>query len=185
MISIGIDGGKKGAIVSMDCYYGYVKISPMPLITSTKGRDEYDVGGIVSFLKHCKALKLPSGAPTPPGSIFVTLERAVPMPPRMPGGSLAQFNRGVQRGFEWLLMALEIPFTAVPAQTWQKEMLVGTPGTDTKQRSILAAQRLFPSVDLRRTERSKKPDHNFADALLLAEYGRRKMSQQIPSQDSE
>ena len=42
-----------------------------------------------------------------------------------------------------------------------------------KVMSILAAQRLFPNHDLRRTEACKKPDDNLVDSLLIAEYGRR------------
>jgi len=45
---------------------------------------------------------------------------------------------------------------------------------DTKAMALLAAKRLFPSVDLTATERSKKPHDGIVDALLLAEYGRRK-----------
>jgi hypothetical protein len=52
-------------------------------------------------------------------------------------------------------------------------MLEGTQGDDTKQRSIIAAKRLFPEVSLRRTERSRKDDDGISDAILLAEYGRR------------
>jgi hypothetical protein len=54
-------------------------------------------------------------------------------------------------------------------------MLAGTPGEDTKQRSVIAAQRLFPNVSLLPTPRCKKPSDGIADALLIAEWGRRKM----------
>lgn len=45
---------------------------------------------------------------------------------------------------------------------------------DTKKMSFTASHRIFPTVDLRRTERCKNEDDNFADSLLIAEYGRRK-----------
>lgn len=38
----------------------------------------------------------------------------------------------------------------------------------------MACHRLFPTVDLRRTIKCKNEDDNFADSLLMAEYGRRK-----------
>jgi len=79
----------------------------------------------------------------------------------------------VQSGFAWLLEALEIPYQLVSARTWQKSMLAGTSGADTKQRSILAAGRLFPGVNLKRSARARKADDGIADALLLAEYARR------------
>jgi len=65
----------------------------------------------------------------------------------------------------WMLTALEIPYQLVAPQTWQRAMHAGTPGSDTKQRSILAAQRLFPSVDLRRNRKGRRPDDGLADAL--------------------
>lgn len=44
---------------------------------------------------------------------------------------------------------------------------------DVKKMSIVAAHRIFPDVSLKRTSRSLKDDDNFADSLLMAEYGRR------------
>lgn len=44
---------------------------------------------------------------------------------------------------------------------------------DNKKMSIVAAHRIFPDVSLKRTNRSLKDDDNFADSLLMAEYGRR------------
>jgi hypothetical protein len=43
-----------------------------------------------------------------------------------------------------------------------------------KTASIVVAKRLFPNVNLARTEKSKTPDSGLADALLIAEYARRK-----------
>jgi len=42
-----------------------------------------------------------------------------------------------------------------------------------KNSSIEVAKRLFPGIDLRRTERSRKDDDGLAEALLMAEYARR------------
>lgn len=44
---------------------------------------------------------------------------------------------------------------------------------DVKKMSIVAAHRIFPDVSLKRSSRSLKDDDNFADSLLMAEYGRR------------
>ena len=62
-------------------------------------------------------------------------------------------------------------YVLTPAKTWQKEFGISK---DTKNQSIATAKSLFPDVDLRRTERSKKMDDNKSDSILLAEYGRRK-----------
>ena len=96
---------------------------------------------------------------------------------------------GLLRG---LLIAGKIPYTLIPPKTWQKEIWT-TPDIvssteivhrkdgdakvrkiDTKATSINAARRLFPDVDLRKSERSKKPDDNKVDSMLMAEYARRR-----------
>lgn len=45
---------------------------------------------------------------------------------------------------------------------------------NTKQTSINCCKRLFPMLDLRKSERAKKIDDNKVDSILLCEYGRRK-----------
>lgn len=96
---------------------------------------------------------------------------------------------GILKG---LLMANKIPYHLVPPKTWQKEMwdnkdlvalykTIKVKGKDvskkeinTKQTSINAAKRIFPHIDLRKTERCKNYDDNKVDSILIAEYGRRK-----------
>jgi len=162
---VGVDPGKSGAIAIL-WDYGTVEISPMPIIVSGKSRPQYDIGQIKELFWDF--IRPGSG----PHGVFVSVERSQALPPRM-GGSIANFERGVSRGWEWLLTALAIPFQMVAPRSWQATMLIGTAGTDTKQRAAIAAQRLFPGVNLKRTERTRKLDAGFCDALLLAEYGRR------------
>lgn len=179
MLYAGIDPGKRGAIAVLDDSGAFVFLGTTPLVESgPKGRDEYDVPSIRDLFEPLHQAA---------GGLFVTVERIGAMPvlfarKKKPGqevadfgagGSIVNFNRGVTRGFEWLLVAMRIPHLAVPPQTWQRVMHEGTPLGDTKQRSILAAHALFPNVSLRRTPRSKKLDDGCAEALLLAEYGRR------------
>ena len=171
-IVIGIDPGKKGAIAALGLTKGVLEVRPMPMIAGGKNRPEYDIRSITEYLKGYRT-----------DCCLVTVERSQPLSmirnPRRPDaeafkpGSIAQFNRGVQRGFEWLLTALEMPFQLVAPRSWMKVMHAGAPGADTKQRSIIAAQRLFPHVDLRRSPRCRKDDDGIAEALLLAEFGRR------------
>lgn len=111
-------------------------------------------------------------------------------------GSSAEgtFNFGWIKGFlTGLLVAHKIPYTLVQPKEWQGEIWtnadmvvshkkvtckngkeINRKETDTKATSINAAQRLFPSVDFRRNERCRKIDDNKVDALLMAEYARRK-----------
>lgn len=99
------------------------------------------------------------------------------------------FNKGYLIG---LLAANQIPYTLVAPKEWQKciwtnaDMVVShkvvvvkgkeqvKKDVNTKQTSINACKRLFPTVDLRKSTRSKKPDDNKVDSMLLSEYGRRK-----------
>src|SRR5262249_16656446 len=62
-------------------------------------------------------------------------------------------------------------------QKWQKEMFAGhvrAIDQDSKKASILVAKRLFPQACLVRTLKSRTADSGLADALLIAEFGRRK-----------
>ena len=105
----------------------------------------------------------------------------------------ATFEFGKIKGFlVGLLVAHKIPYTLVQPKEWQGEIWtnadmvvshkkvkrkdgkeINRKETDTKATSINAAQRLFPSVDFRRSERCRKIDDNKVDALLMAEYARR------------
>lgn len=67
--------------------------------------------------------------------------------------------------------ALGIPFQLVPPRVWKKEFSL----TSDKRKSIEAAHRLFPEINLRRTERSRTDDNNLAEALLMAEYAKRNL----------
>lgn len=96
---------------------------------------------------------------------------------------------GVLKG---ILVALEIPYHLVPPKTWQKEIWINSDmvvsyktikrngkenkvkDINTKSTSFNASRRLFPDVDLRRSERCKNLDDNKSDSLLIAEYARRR-----------
>lgn len=167
MITVGVDPGLIGAIAIIDSNTMEIEILPMPIIKG-KGRSQYDLVEIKNVL-----CLLPGYAETFPPHILVTVEKLQPLPPKMPGGSIANYNRGVASGWSWLLTGMSIPHQLVRPQEWQKVMLAGTSGTDTKQKSIIAAQRLFPGQSLKRTEKCRKSDAGMSDALLLCAYGMR------------
>ena len=88
----------------------------------------------------------------------------------MPGqGVRSVFTFGTGYGL-WLgiLSALEVPFQIVTPQRW-KGMLMDGQGKE-KDASRLRAMQLFPSVS---ASLARKKDVDRADALLIAEYGRR------------
>jgi hypothetical protein len=105
----------------------------------------------------------------------------------------ATFSFGEINGLlKGLLVSNKIPYHLVPPKKWQSEIwdnkdMVVTYKTkmykdkeitkkeiNSKQTSFNAAKRIFPNVDLRKTERCKKFDDNKVDSLLISEYARRK-----------
>lgn len=86
--------------------------------------------------------------------------------------SMFTFGQGYGRILGWL-EALEIPHVRVTPQIWQRDVHRGCPAADSKARSLEAARRLFPAVNLKATPRSKTPHKGIIDALLIAEHGRR------------
>lgn len=92
--------------------------------------------------------------------LFAYIER-VSSSPQMGVTSAFTFGRGY--GFlRGCLIAHEVKFEEVSPQRWQKEMQCLTGGD--KNISKSRAQQLFPHL---------KITHAIADAILLAEYGRR------------
>ena len=91
----------------------------------------------------------------------------------MPGqGVRSMFTMGFGLGaWHGLLAALQIPYYPVTPQRWKKTVLDGM-GHD-KDASRAQAVRLFPFVA---DQLARKKDDGRADALLIAEYGRRMRS---------
>lgn len=143
----GIDPGKRGAIVLL---------SPNACMKFLLENMTY-----VMFKKIMEEAK--------PDHIY--LEKAQVM-----GGenARAMFSYGTGYGklIGWI-DSLFIPYTLVAPVTWTTVMHKGCTGIDPKKKSLQAAQRLFPLIDLRATERCKNAHDGFVDALLIAEYGRR------------
>lgn len=99
---------------------------------------------------------------------IVCLEHVGAMPKQ---GVTSMFNFGVSFGFiQGVLAACGIPFELVRPQKWKKEFSISE-----KNESIAVCQRLFPNVSLLPTERSRVPSDGMAEALLMAEYARRKL----------
>jgi crossover junction endodeoxyribonuclease RuvC len=86
-------------------------------------------------------------------------------------GTVSMFNFGKSAGYiEGVLSALGIPYQLVPPNKWKKEFsLIGKD----KQASIETCRKLFPELDLKRTERCRTDSDGKAEAALLAEYARR------------
>lgn len=164
---IAIDIGKKGAIVIRKPGYNRDIFEPMPMI-----KDVLDYSLLYHILENDKE-----------GSIVIFEKLGVIF-----GTSKATaFSMGHQAGaVEMACVALGMPFHKIPAKTWQKEMFAGTnlvtkksksgksSVTDTKATALIVAKQLFPQEKLTFGDKATKPHDGLIDAILMAEYAKRK-----------
>lgn len=102
----------------------------------------------------------------------IVVERLFARPGKM-SSAKANFELGRCVGeLETMFGMLGVGFQSVTPQAWQKEF--GISGD--KETHIRMARQLFPGVSLRRTEKCKTDFDGFADALLMAEYARRRLA---------
>lgn len=104
------------------------------------------------------------------------LEKVGAMPKQ---GVVSMFNFGKNAGYiEGVLDTVGINFQSVTPQEWKKEFgLISKKGTETKEKkqaSIDKCKELFPDVSLRKTARCTTDSDGMAEALLIAEFCRRK-----------
>jgi crossover junction endodeoxyribonuclease RuvC len=87
-------------------------------------------------------------------------------------GVTSMFTFGKNAGFiEGVLQSHGIPYQLIPPPTWKKEFQLNK----SKQKSVDVCKKLFPKVSLLPTERCRKESDGMAEALLMAEYARRKL----------
>jgi crossover junction endodeoxyribonuclease RuvC len=153
---MGIDPGLKGgmAIISPDG----VIIEPIPTIDETI----LDLPELSRWLREWA-----------PEIRMATLEKVGSMPKQ---GVASMFKFGQVFGAtEALLAGFNIPYQLIRPQEWQKEMHQGCVGSlDSKDKSYAAFARLFPNVNALKTDRCRKPHEGMVEALLMAEFTRRK-----------
>ena len=175
---IGIDPGKNGAIVWLEP----AKDNNVTTYTFPRIGKELDYQGLSNLISlHCSE------------NSHVVLEKVHAIFGSAAG---ATFSFGHICGFiEGILVSNKQAFTMVQPKAWQKEIWEGIPeirkpaikvekgkrkgqmrkgSVDTKAMSLMAAKRLFPNVSLLATERCTTPHDGIADALLMAEYCRRR-----------
>ena len=156
---IGIDPGLNGFVACVENADTVLWTAATPTISTGKKR-QYDICKMVGLIEDDLVYSFPD---------MVIIEKQQAMPKQ---GVSSTFRTGVGFGlWEGIIAALGLPYRVVHPRTWQRIAHRDILGNDPKGRSIIAARRLFPNVDLRRTEKCIKPDHNKADAILLAWYG--------------
>jgi crossover junction endodeoxyribonuclease RuvC len=150
-VIVGIDPGLQGAVAFLPERGGSINVVDTPsFLLSGKARD-YDVPGMMSVLRVYEM-----------GHVFIERWQARPEASPQSMGKIG-YGFGLWVG---MLAALLVPYTVVWPQTWQKEMYAGAVG-EGKERSLLIASRLWPDLVIPKTR------HDRADALLIAEWGRR------------
>lgn len=160
-VSIGIDPGKDGCLAIL----GY---RDAPILVPF---DETEYANQLRRIDSAQRFVSPSTtADEPKVEVFCVVEHVNAMPGQ---GVTSCFSFGRNFGFILgLLTAFRIPYELVRPQKWKKEFSC----TSDKNTSIEVAQRIFPGVDLRRTPRCSKPHDGKAEALLMAEYCRRRVA---------
>jgi crossover junction endodeoxyribonuclease RuvC len=149
---IGIDPGKTGA-VSFLYKDSKIEIFDTPLCSD----NSYDIDGMSDIFDGWLGYNIDG----------VFIEKVHSMPKQ---GVASMFNFGMGYGI-WLgiCSALKYPITLVTPQAWKEEMnLISKPKDDARAKVI----ELFPKHSLLVT---RKKDIGRADAILIAEYGRRKL----------
>lgn len=103
---------------------------------------------------------------------YAILEQQQAMPKQ---GVTSMFSIGYGFGaLKQCLVDFSISHEVVRAQVWQKEFGISGRKGNTKTQALRICQDLFPDVNLLATERSKKLHEGIVDALLIAEFARRR-----------
>lgn len=150
MLIIGIDPGQSGGICRL-LYEAYI----FPLIVTKMPNNYIDILG-------CLRVNQPNT------KCYIELVHSFPGQ-----GVASSFKFGMGYGaLQMALTALKIPFETVSPQKWQKALGIRSRDkkeskTQFKNRLKIKAQQLFP-------KHSSQINLSTCDAILIAEYGRRK-----------
>jgi hypothetical protein len=77
---------------------------------------------------------------------------------------------------EAILFAAGITPTLIPARTWTSELHKGVEGPSSKVKSLIVARQIWPYCDFTLSKRAKKPNEGLVDAMLIAEFLRRRLT---------
>lgn len=153
MIYIGIDPGLSGAVGVITPEYQHVFDTPTVMVNTKR---KYLVGAMACLLRPFANRQ----------DVIVILENVHSMPKQ---GVSSSFSFGEGKGmWEGILGAFDMPFDLVSPQRWKKEIMADQ-GKD-KSAARFKAMALFPAL----ADQLKLVKHDGrAEALLMAEYGRR------------
>ena len=144
---IGIDPGKSGGIAYIDTEQGFSFTEP------------YSDNALIDLCSDASK----------GGQVICCLEKVGAMPGQ---GVVSMFSFGQSVGYiKGVLESFRIPYQEITPQKWKREFGLSSD----KAKSAEICGRLFPDVSLLATPRCRKPHDGMAEALLMAEYARRKL----------
>jgi len=171
----GIDPGYTGHVVVISDARRIILHRPTPILGATSKPEDFDAGGFRAILLEARSLS--------PSGILVGLESpgAVTRVPfvdkagqRKTRAIHATALRECVRLWQGTLVGLAIPYELLVPKNWQRVMHADTsPDLAAHDRSVVACERLFPDLVLRHGRR-RNPDHDLAQAALLADLMRRR-----------
>ena len=147
-VFIGIDPGKTGGIACIDTESGICYTVPY---------------------SDADLIDLCSSESRKGQNVVCCLEKVGAMPGQ---GVVSMFSFGQSVGYiKGVLESFKIPYQEITPQKWKREFGLNSE----KAASAKVCNRLFPDVSLLATPRCKKPHDGMTEALLMAEYARRKL----------
>ena len=158
MAIIGIDPGLTGALAVINGELAYILDTPSGKVNGKTAYFEAEMGDLLDGIVDANR-----------SDFHVFIERQQAMKGQ---GVSSTFRTGYGYGlWRGLIAGLNLQLTEVSPASWKKA--VGLPTGSDKNASRKRAQELFPQLtrDLARVK-----DHGRADALLIAEHGRRILS---------
>jgi crossover junction endodeoxyribonuclease RuvC len=159
---IGIDPGISGGLACLDGAGNVVRLSIMPIV-KIGTKHKLDPHGIIDWLRECY---------TDDNIKLVAIEEQRPMHKQ---GVTSTFSTGRSYGIlEGIVAALRLPYEIIRPTDWQKVMFRGLPKGKGKVMSVKIAQQLYPKQNFLKSDRCVKVHDGMTDAVLIAEYTRRK-----------
>lgn len=160
MIYIGIDPGLNGAVGVLTPVAQHVFDTPTMIVSGVKEKRVYNTPAMALLL--APFVEAFEGHP----EVLVILENVHSMPKQ---GVASSFSFGQGLGmWQGIIAALGLPLEMPSPQRWKKEIMADQ-GKE-KSAARFKAIQLFPSLA---AQFSRVKDDGRAEAILLAEYGRR------------
>lgn len=160
-VILGIDPGLQGALAVIDQSSGV-------LLRAIKMPDD------ARWLHHwLKALKADFQ------SLQVALEKAfgcaVVGDRRQSASTMFSYGRHFGH-IEAVLFAAGLTPHLIHSRTWTSEFHKGVEGPTSKVKSLIVARQIWPFQDFTLSKRAKKPHEGLVDAMLIAEFLRRRLT---------